>query len=165
MSARICGLRFSVHSRGLARSLAATASSFQFARSTVFAAVRPLATQAGVAAATLRNSYSGGDVENPHAAQSRPPRTAMPAQIIDGSAIAKGIRQKLNGEIAERQRTNPRYKPSLVIIQGMSTPYHHPVTHRAPLLIVHHSWRPTRLKHIYSHEREGSYRSQYLVQD
>jgi methylenetetrahydrofolate dehydrogenase (NADP+)/methenyltetrahydrofolate cyclohydrolase/formyltetrahydrofolate synthetase len=42
----------------------------------------------------------------------------MAAQIIDGTAIAKGIRQKLNAEIGEKQRTNPRYKPSLVIIQG-----------------------------------------------
>merc|ERR1711981_73569 len=43
--------------------------------------------------------------------------TAMAAQTIDGTAIAKGIRQKLNAEIGEKQRTNPRYKPSLVIIQ------------------------------------------------
>jgi hypothetical protein len=45
----------------------------------------------------------------------------MAAQIIDGTAIAKGIRQKLNAEIGEKQRTNPRYKPSLVIIQGVYT--------------------------------------------
>ena len=43
----------------------------------------------------------------------------MAAQVIDGTAIAKGIRQKLNAEIGEKQRTNPRYKPSLVIIQGV----------------------------------------------
>jgi hypothetical protein len=43
----------------------------------------------------------------------------MAAQKLDGTAIAKGIREKLNAEILEKQKSNPRYKPSLVIIQGM----------------------------------------------
>jgi hypothetical protein len=42
----------------------------------------------------------------------------MTAQKLDGTAIAKSIREKLNGEVLERQKSNPRYKPSLVIIQG-----------------------------------------------
>jgi methylenetetrahydrofolate dehydrogenase (NADP+)/methenyltetrahydrofolate cyclohydrolase/formyltetrahydrofolate synthetase len=48
----------------------------------------------------------------------------MVAAIIDGTAIAKGIRQKLNASIGEKQKVNPRYKPSLVIIQGTSSPHH-----------------------------------------
>lgn len=46
----------------------------------------------------------------------------MVAAIIDGTAIAKGIRQKLNAEIGEKQKVNPRYKPSLVILQGTLGP-------------------------------------------
>jgi hypothetical protein len=43
----------------------------------------------------------------------------MVAQKIDGTAIAKGVREKLNAQIREKQEKNPRYKPSLIIIQGM----------------------------------------------
>jgi len=43
----------------------------------------------------------------------------MAAQKIDGTAIAKNIRVRINAEIKSKQRTNPRYKPSLVIIQGI----------------------------------------------
>ncbi|KAK7517546.1 formate--tetrahydrofolate ligase-domain-containing protein [Phyllosticta citriasiana] len=41
----------------------------------------------------------------------------MAAQKIDGNAIAKSIREKLNAEIHEKQQLNPRYKPALRIIQ------------------------------------------------
>lgn len=41
----------------------------------------------------------------------------MTATKIDGNAIAKGIREKLNAHIAQTQKSNPRFKPSLVIIQ------------------------------------------------
>lgn len=37
---------------------------------------------------------------------------------IDGTSIAKSIREKLNGEIHKAQTSNPRFKPSLVIFQG-----------------------------------------------
>lgn len=43
----------------------------------------------------------------------------MAASKIDGTAIAKSIREKLNAQIQKAQELNPRYKPSLVIIQGM----------------------------------------------
>jgi len=43
----------------------------------------------------------------------------MVAQKIDGTAIAKSIRERLNGEIKQKQEKNPRYKPSLIIIQGV----------------------------------------------
>ena len=44
--------------------------------------------------------------------------TAMVAQRLDGTAIAKEIREKIGAEILEKQKVNPRYKPSLKIIQG-----------------------------------------------
>lgn len=46
-------------------------------------------------------------------------RPVMTAQKIDGTAIAKAIREKINASIHQRQQSNPRYKPSLVIIQGI----------------------------------------------
>lgn len=42
----------------------------------------------------------------------------MTAEKIDGTAIARGIRARLQEEIKKTQQTNPRYKPSLTIIQG-----------------------------------------------
>lgn len=45
-------------------------------------------------------------------------RTVMAGTKIDGNAVAKGIREKLAAQIKKTQETNPRYKPSLVIIQG-----------------------------------------------
>lgn len=44
----------------------------------------------------------------------------MAATRIDGTAIAKKIRERLHEEIAEKQKINPRYNPSLKIIQGAS---------------------------------------------
>lgn len=44
--------------------------------------------------------------------------TAMTATKIDGTAIAKSIRDKLHAQIEETQKTNPRFQPSLKIIQG-----------------------------------------------
>ena len=41
----------------------------------------------------------------------------MTAEKIDGTAIAKSIREKINADIKEIQKTNPRYKPSLTIVQ------------------------------------------------
>ena len=41
----------------------------------------------------------------------------MTAEKIDGTAIAKNIREKINADIKEIQKTNPRYKPSLTIVQ------------------------------------------------
>jgi len=46
--------------------------------------------------------------------------STMTATKIDGTAIAKGIRERLHAEIAEKQKINPRYNPSLRIIQGLS---------------------------------------------
>ncbi|EME46938.1 hypothetical protein DOTSEDRAFT_70768 [Dothistroma septosporum NZE10] len=41
----------------------------------------------------------------------------MTASKIDGKAVAQTIRERLNKDIAQKQDKNPRYKPSLVIIQ------------------------------------------------
>ena len=41
----------------------------------------------------------------------------MAAEKIDGTAIAKSIREKINTEIKKTQEINPRYKPSLTIVQ------------------------------------------------
>jgi hypothetical protein len=45
--------------------------------------------------------------------------SAMPATKIDGTAIAKSIREKINADIRQKQQSNPRYKPCLVIVQGL----------------------------------------------
>jgi len=44
----------------------------------------------------------------------------MAASKIDGTAIAKAIRERLHTEIETTQKNNPRYKPCLKIIQGIS---------------------------------------------
>ena len=44
----------------------------------------------------------------------------MVGSKIDGTAIAKSIREALKGEIGRVQEANPRFKPSLVIFQGAS---------------------------------------------
>ena len=41
----------------------------------------------------------------------------MAATKIDGTAIAKSIRERINADIKKTQETNPRYRPSLKIIQ------------------------------------------------
>ncbi|KAJ4151065.1 hypothetical protein LMH87_011782 [Akanthomyces muscarius] len=41
----------------------------------------------------------------------------MVATKLDGTAIAKSIRERIGREIAERQKLNPRYRPSLKIVQ------------------------------------------------
>lgn len=44
--------------------------------------------------------------------------SAIMASKIDGTAIAKSIREGLKTEIEQIQVTNPRFKPNLVIFQG-----------------------------------------------
>lgn len=43
--------------------------------------------------------------------------STMTASKIDGTAIARSIRERLGAQIKQRQETNPRYRPSLKIIQ------------------------------------------------
>jgi len=52
--------------------------------------------------------------------QSRQFSSSLPAMAgtkIDGTAVAKGIREKLHAQIQETQKSNPRFKPNLKIIQ------------------------------------------------
>ena len=42
----------------------------------------------------------------------------MAATKIDGTAIARKVRERLHAEIAEKKSINPRFQPSLKIIQG-----------------------------------------------
>lgn len=41
----------------------------------------------------------------------------MTASTIDGNAIAKSIRERLGNEVKQKQTANPRYRPSLKIVQ------------------------------------------------
>jgi methylenetetrahydrofolate dehydrogenase (NADP+) / methenyltetrahydrofolate cyclohydrolase / formyltetrahydrofolate synthetase len=67
---------------------------------------RPLlSTQAAYSRNNQRASFSSTSI-------------AMTAKKIDGTAIAKSIRERLHAEIKNTQKTNPRFKPSLKIIQG-----------------------------------------------
>lgn len=70
----------------------------------------------------------------------------MTATKIDGTAIAQSIREKLNAQIKKTQEQNPRYKPSLVIIQGQSRA--HACLTR---LLTGSSWRSLRLEYACSH--------------
>lgn len=56
----------------------------------------------------------------------------MVASKIDGTALAKSIRERLKAEIAEKQLTNPRYQPCLKIIQGKSQLPRHGCRQRPP---------------------------------
>lgn len=76
---------------------------------------------------TSRHYFAGRVVDSPGSKtfpKSSLPRrsfsstsTVMTATKIDGTAIAKSIREGLKAEIAKIQESNPRFKPSLVIFQ------------------------------------------------
>ena len=65
----------------------------------------------------LLSIQAGYNCNNQHAFFSSS-STTMAAKKIDGTAIAKSIRQRLHVGIETTQKTNPRFKPSLKIIQG-----------------------------------------------
>lgn len=44
----------------------------------------------------------------------------MVAEKIDGTAVAKKIRERINQEIKKKQETSSRFRPSLTIVQGES---------------------------------------------
>jgi 5,10-methylene-tetrahydrofolate dehydrogenase/methenyl tetrahydrofolate cyclohydrolase len=68
---------------------------------------------------------------------------------IDGTAIAKEIREKLHAQIDEQLKTNPRYHPSLKIIQGEKTPERlNPAQEKKKTDFHLNSGRPLRLQHI-----------------
>jgi len=58
------------------------------------------------------------------AAPAEPAAAAMAAAKIDGTAIARKVREQLRAEIAEKKGINPRFQPCLKIIQGALHPRH-----------------------------------------
>jgi hypothetical protein len=50
----------------------------------------------------------------------------MAAAKIDGTAIARKVREQVQVEIAEKKGLNPRFQPCLKIIQGACMPLHPP---------------------------------------
>jgi hypothetical protein len=64
------------------------------------------------------------------------------AQRIDGTAIAKAIREKINADIHRKQETDPKYKPSLVIVQGRRS------DRSVGPLADHPSWKSSGLKYV-----------------
>lgn len=66
------------------------------------------------------NNKKRSAVKQAHAAGNRNfsgSAKTMAAERIDGTAIAKAIRDRINSDIRRTQETNPRYKPSLTIVQ------------------------------------------------
>lgn len=53
----------------------------------------------------------------------------MGATKIDGTAIAKRIREGLHAQVLDNKKINPRFVPSLKIIQG-DCPVHQPASRR-----------------------------------
>lgn len=103
----------SSNSTGSALSCSAWSSSASFTLSCPLAAVPARSQQPRLPA--VRNSLS-------RLAEPRRFSTAstMVATKLDGTAIARSIRQRLAAEIAQKQTLNPRFKPSLKILQGAS---------------------------------------------
>jgi hypothetical protein len=81
----------------------------------------------------------------------------MVAQKIDGTAIAKSIRERLHQEIEAKQKANPRYKPCLKIIQGTIYITKLPSMHKLTGFTI--SWRPLRFLDVCAHEAQGCPRS------
>jgi len=106
-----------------------TAASFR-GRASAALAIRPFHTPRGALSSVLSSLSTFSTYTRPlvsiQAAHScngqRKPFSstsiAMTAKKIDGTAIAKSIRERLHAEIENTQKTNPRFKPSLKIIQG-----------------------------------------------
>jgi len=92
---------------------------------------------------TRRKIYTSPLPYYPHQRSFSSSQFAMTATKIDGTAIAKKIREKLHAEIEATQKANPRFKPSLKIIQGRTS---------ANLSCTHanfnHSWGPIRLEYV-----------------
>ncbi len=67
-----------------------------------------------------RQKSLGATIEIPRALgteQLSSSASRMAAEKIDGKAIANTIQDRINAEIKKTQKTNPRYKPSLTIVQ------------------------------------------------
>ncbi|KAL8652734.1 MAG: hypothetical protein Q9210_002510 [Variospora velana] len=66
---------------------------------------------------TLRTGYAVKQTQPARRRLASGGTSNMAAERIDGTAIAKAIRDRINSDIRRIQQTNPRYKPSLTILQ------------------------------------------------
>ena len=108
-------IRYSVQKRSLGFHPAAH---FRFYRSsTVRQPPSPKATSTGPCKITIYcfSRHQNYLVQGTRQFSNKP--CAMAATKIDGNAIAKAIREKIRVDIEKTQEINPRYKPSLKIIQ------------------------------------------------
>lgn len=71
-------------------------------------------------AASSARLFSCPPSSSSHLRQFSTSPTTMAAVRLDGTALAKSIREALHSEIAEKQKANPLFQPSLKIIQGMN---------------------------------------------
>lgn len=73
-------------------------------------------TKLHISALQLFLAHPPSDLDKAHFSSSG---AAMGATKLDGTAIAKRIRENLTAEIEEKRKINPRFIPSLKIIQGV----------------------------------------------
>lgn len=74
------------------------------------------------------------------------------ASKIDGTAIAKSIREGLKAEIEKTQESNPRFKPNLVIFQGkLLADTDHALNERLIAISIC-SWQSVRLQSVPFHK-------------
>lgn len=98
----------------------------QRAPSTARAALAPLRSDHSGCTGLFSRSFSGSAhqlLSLSRASCRRDFSTSYPtmaATKLDGTAIAKKIRERLAAEIVEKQKSNPKYKPCLKIIQGLN---------------------------------------------
>jgi len=78
--------------------------------------------------------------------------SAVMASKIDGTAIAKSIREGLKAEIEKAQESNPRFKPNLVIFQGkLLADTDHTMNERLIAISIC-SWQSVRLQSVPFHK-------------
>ncbi|QSZ31549.1 hypothetical protein DSL72_001116 [Monilinia vaccinii-corymbosi] len=77
----------------------------------------PLSHLSSPARVSLESSFTPHRYRHSIARHFSSTSAAMTATKIDGNAIAKKIREKIHAQIDAVQKTNPRFKPSLKIIQ------------------------------------------------
>lgn len=123
--------RFRLHSHssflpGVTTTATTYPSSFGPAASARVAFALPSSTLAIVVRASSIVFSSANFLKPSIAPRSRPflrafssTQPAMVASNIDGTALAKKIRDSLRAKVADKQKTNPRFQPCLRIIQGM----------------------------------------------
>jgi hypothetical protein len=74
--------------------------------------------------------------------------TIMVAEKIDGTAIARCIRERINKDIAERQSINSRFKPSLTIVQGRPSSLSHFLEKVLLTVCLDCSWKSVGFQYV-----------------